>query len=161
MASGTQETRTCEHADVSAPPRTRTRVFPARPEQVREARKFLRAALQGCPAADDAILYLSELATNSVLYSNSRKAAGTFTVHAEIREHDYAWIEVEDNGGPWNAHPHRDGRAHGLDIVRELAADWGIDGDALSGWVVWARLDWIPAGCRPSWSQGPRSQSRR
>ena len=134
---------------VALPPRTHTRVFPARGDQVREARKFLSATLDGCPAADDAILCLSELATNSVLYSNSGKAGGTFTVHAELHENDYAWIEVTDNGGPWNEHPHRDGRPHGLDIVRELAADWGIDGDASTGWTVWARIDWNPAPPAP------------
>ena len=57
---------------------------------------------------------------------------------------DYAWIEVRDNGGPWKEPGHRDDRAHGLGIMRELAADWGIDGDALTGWIVWARLEWCP-----------------
>jgi len=89
-------------------------------------------------------LCLSELAANSVLYSNSARAGGTFTVHAELHENDYAWIEVTDNGGPWNEHAHHDGRCHGLDIVRELAADYGIDGDASTGWTVWARIDWNP-----------------
>jgi anti-sigma regulatory factor (Ser/Thr protein kinase) len=124
---------------------SQTRTFPARPDQVREARKFLRAALDGCPAADDAVLCLSELATNSVLHSNSRDADGTFTVHTELHENDYAWIEVTDDGGLWNEHAHHDGRSHGLDIVRELATEWGIDGDASTGWIVWARLDWKPA----------------
>jgi anti-sigma regulatory factor (Ser/Thr protein kinase) len=122
----------------------REQVLPARPDQVRVVRAFLAAALAGCPAADDAILCISELAANSCLHSASGKAGGTFTVRAEIHEGDYVWIEVEDNGGPWNQHVHPDGRPHGLDIVRALAADWGIDGDALTGWAVWARLDWPP-----------------
>jgi hypothetical protein len=42
-----------------------SRIFPARADQVREARAFLRAALDGCPAADDAILCISELAANA------------------------------------------------------------------------------------------------
>ena len=74
--------------------------FPARLDQVREARRFLAAVLNGCPAADDAILCLSELAANSVLHSDSRKASGTFTVRAEVHEGDYVWIEVEGKGGP-------------------------------------------------------------
>ena len=130
-----------EHATTS-PPRTRSRVFPARPDQVREARKLISAALEGCPAADDAILCISELAANSCLHSASGKAGGTFTVRAEIHEGHYVCIEVEDNGGPWNQHAHPDGRPHGLDIVRALAADSGIDGDPLTGWIAWARLDW-------------------
>jgi len=121
------------------------RVFPARPDQVREARKLIRAALEGCPAADDAILCISELAANSCLHSDSRKAGGTFTVRAEIHEGSYVWIEVEDSGGQWNQRAHPDGHPHGLDIVRAYAADSGIDGDPLTGWIVWARIDWHPA----------------
>ena len=139
-----KKTRMCEHAITTAP-RTRTHVLPARPDQVREARTFLRAALAGCPVADDAILCASELAANSCLHSASGKAGGTFTVRAEIHEGDYVWIEVEDNGGPWQKRDHRDGRPYGLDIVRALAADWGIDGDPLTGWAAWARINWPPA----------------
>jgi anti-sigma regulatory factor (Ser/Thr protein kinase) len=145
MTPGTQETRMCEHATTTSP-RTRSRVFPARPDQVREARKLISAALDGCPAADDAILCLSELAANAVLHSASGKDSGTFTVRAEIHADDYVWIEVEDNGGPWDKRAHSDGRPHGLDIVGELASAWGRDGDPLTGWVVWGRFDVPRAG---------------
>jgi hypothetical protein len=127
------------------PPHTFTRSFPAQPDQVREARAFLRAALEGCPVADDAVLCVSELAANAVLHSASGKPGGRFTVRAEVHPGNYVWVEVEDNGGAWNQHPHRDGRPHGLDIVRALATDSGIDGDPVTGWVTWARLDWPPA----------------
>lgn len=127
---------------VTAPPHLPGQVFPARPEQVREARSFLTRILAGCPAADDAILCLSELASNSVVHSSSRKQGGTFTVRAEIRAGYYLRLEVADDGGPWNGTSHGDRRAHGLDIVRSLAADSGIDGDASTGWLAWARFDW-------------------
>jgi serine/threonine-protein kinase RsbW len=130
------------------PPRAFTRSFPARPDQVREARAFLRAALEGCPVADDAILCVSELVTNAVLHSDSQKPGGTFTLRAEIHPGDYLWVEVEDNGGQWNQHPHRDGRPHGLDIVRALATDSGIDGDPITGWAAWARFD-VPSADPP------------
>jgi two-component sensor histidine kinase len=108
------------------------------------ARAFLASVLAGCPAADEAILCISELAANSCVHSASGKAGGMFTVRAEVHEGSYVWIEVEDNGGPWNQRVHADGRPHGLDIVRAYAADSGIDGDALTGWIVWARIDWHP-----------------
>lgn len=126
----------------AAQPRMACKVYRARPDQVREARKFLRASLAGCPAADDAILCLSELASNSVLHSNSRKPGGTFTVRVTSHEGNYVHIEVEDNGGSWQEPALRDGRPHGLDIVRQLADDYGTGGGALTGWVAWATLGW-------------------
>jgi two-component sensor histidine kinase len=88
------------------------------------------------------VLCLSELAGNSVLHSASRRPGGAFTVHVEIRRRDYVRIEVRDQGGPWDEHPCADGRAHGLAIVRALADESGIDGDALTGWIAWAKLAW-------------------
>jgi hypothetical protein len=35
-------------------------------------------------------------------------------------------------------------RPHGLAIVRSVASEAGIDGNVLTGWIVWARLDWPP-----------------
>jgi hypothetical protein len=130
-----------------------TREFPARPEQVGQARKFLAAVLQGCPAADDALLCLSELASNSVLHSDSRRPGGVFTVRAELRNGDYVRVEVRDGGGPWNEHPHADGRLHGLAIVRQVAAESGTDGNAQSGWIAWARLDLLRADTLPTGGQ--------
>lgn len=116
-------------------------VLPARPDQVQVARAYISAVLADCPAAGDAVLCVSELATNAVLHSASRNLGGTFTVRAIISDH-HARIEVEDNGGGWNEHHHRDSRPHGLDIVRELAAGCGTHGSPLTGWVAWARLEW-------------------
>jgi hypothetical protein len=124
------------------PLRKYDRVFPGTPGQVSQARKFLAAALECCPVADDAVLCLSELASNSVLYSDSKKTGGTFTVRAEVRDGDYVRVEVEDNGGPWQERAHRDGRPHGLDIVRNLTTNSGKDGNPFTGWVMWARFDW-------------------
>ncbi|HZC61500.1 MAG TPA: ATP-binding protein [Streptosporangiaceae bacterium] len=118
----------------------REQIFPAHPRQVGAARAFLAAVLDGCPAAADAILCISELASNAVLHSASRQAGGTFTVYAEVSD-DCIWIGVKDHGGDWEETLHGDGRPHGLDIVRELAVESGRQGSALTGWVVWAKLE--------------------
>jgi serine/threonine-protein kinase RsbW len=119
----------------------REQMLPARRDQIQVARAFISAILDACPATDDAVLCVSELATNAVLHSASRNPGGTFTVRAAIFD-DHVRVEVEDNGGTWDEHPHRDSRSHGLNVVRELAADCGRDGCPLTGWVVWARLRW-------------------
>jgi hypothetical protein len=134
-------TDTVSHRDASRA-QAWTREFPARPDQVGQARKFLALTLEGCPVADDALLCLSELASNSVLHSESRRPGGTFTVRAEMRPGQYVRVEVHDAGGPWDEHPCTDGRPHGLAIVRDVATYSGTDGNALTGWIAWARLDW-------------------
>jgi anti-sigma regulatory factor (Ser/Thr protein kinase) len=114
--------------------------FPAQADQVSQARAFLRRALAGCAMAEDAVLICSELATNAVLHSGSARPGGKFTVRAEVREGDYVWIEVEDQGGRWTEEKNEEG-GRGLEIVTVLADYWGIEGDETAR-VVCARLDW-------------------
>ena len=80
--------------------RTTGVTYPGTPEHIRAVRADLRPLLRGCPMADDVILCASELAANAAIHSHSRLTGGTFTVRAKISPGDYAWIEVEDNGGP-------------------------------------------------------------
>jgi hypothetical protein len=148
-SSFTAEAGTRDPATSGQPPRTWSRTFPGRPDQIRHARNCLTGLLDGCPVADDVILCLSELATNSVIHSESGKPGGMFTVRAEIRLGEYVRIEVHDHGGPWQEREHQDGRSHGLAIVRELATNSGVGGDALAGWIAWARLDWPDANTAP------------
>lgn len=116
--------------------------FPARADQVGRARAFLGRVLADCPAAEDAVLICSELAANAVLHSASVRIGGRFVVRAEVREGDYVWVEVQDEGGRWaeGEHPGHGGR--GLGIVAALADYWDIRGDD-TGRVVCARLDWL------------------
>lgn len=118
-----------------------TAAFQASADQVRCARDFAARMLDGWPTADDAVLCVSELATNAVLHSASRQAGGKFWVHLETFAGRLVSVQVRDQGGSWAYRSGRDSRLHGLDIVRHLAMDFGIDGDPQSGWIVWARLD--------------------
>jgi serine/threonine-protein kinase RsbW len=120
-----------------------SRVFPGSADQVAQARAFLRQVLVGCPMTDDIVLICSELAANAARHSASAKPGGKFTVRAEIRGGDYAWVEVEDQGGRWHAGEKTDEGRRGLAVVDELAAYWDIRGDD-TGRVVCARLDWPP-----------------
>jgi anti-sigma regulatory factor (Ser/Thr protein kinase) len=90
------------------------------------------------------VLCLSELAANAVLHSDSGRPGGTFTVRVESFPGAHIRIEVEDGGGPWLAPAPTPGSGRGLDIIRALAAEWGV---AISpaGRTVWARFDWPSA----------------
>ena len=123
----------------TAPP-VLSRAFSATPAQIREARRFLSGLLDGSPAADDAILCISEMAANATIHSNSRRPGGYFTVRAEIHA-DRLRVEVHDGGGPWTVPP-PDGvqHGHGLHIISQLAHAWGITGDSDAGWTVWAEI---------------------
>jgi transcriptional regulator with XRE-family HTH domain len=127
------------------PVRTCSASFPARADQLAEARAFLRRMLAGCPLADELVLICSELAANAIEHSASARPGGHFTVHAEVRDGDYAWVEVEDLGGRWERTEPSDARGRGLVVVDELAAYWDIRGDD-TGRVVCARLDWPARG---------------
>ena len=121
--------------------RTSEVTYPGAAEHIRAVRADLRPLLHNCPMADEVILCASELAANAALHSNSRLPGGTFTVRTEISPGHYARIEIEDNGGPWTpAIPDSTGH-HGLDIVRALATDWGIDSGHTTR-TTWARFDW-------------------
>ena len=118
-----------------------SRTFPATPGQVREARQFLAGLLDGGPAAEDALLCLSELAANAVLHSRSREPGGQFRVRAE-RHGGHVRVEVCDQGGPWAAAPSPDGQnGRGLLVVAQLARDSGRSGDEHAGWTAWFEIE--------------------
>jgi anti-sigma regulatory factor (Ser/Thr protein kinase) len=115
------------------------RTFAGTPEAVSMARSRVWDYLADCPVADDAVLVLTEFASNAVLHSLSR--VGTFTVRCELFT-TYVWIECEDNGGEWvKSEP--DGRPHGLDIVALLVGEgsWGIEQTSDNVRVAWARIE--------------------
>ena len=115
-----------------------TRTYPATAAHISQARRSLARALNGYPAADDAALCLSELATNAILHSQSREPGGHFTVRAAIHGGRLR-VEVHDGGGPWiRPVRRRDGQhGRGLLILAQLASDWGRCGNSATGWTVW------------------------
>jgi serine/threonine-protein kinase RsbW len=115
--------------------------YPGSAEHVRAVRAEVRAVLRDCPMADDVILCASELAANAALHSNSRLYGGTFAVRVMISPGNHVRIEVEDDGGHWSPAASDPTGHHGLDILRALASDWGIDGDHSSR-IIWASFDW-------------------
>ena len=118
-----------------------SRTFPATPVQVREARQFLAAILGGRPAADDAVLCLSELVTNATLHSRSREPGGQFSVRVQLHGSRLR-VEVSDQGGPWNqAAGTHEQHGRGLLIVGQLARDWGRTGSDTAGWTVWFEVE--------------------
>jgi anti-sigma regulatory factor (Ser/Thr protein kinase) len=128
-------------ASRTLPERTTDTTYPGAAEHIREVRADLRTVLGDCPRADDVILCASELAANAAQHSRSRLPDGTFTVRATVSPDLYVRIEVEDNGGPWNQGMIDPTRRHGLDIIRAIADEWGIDGDQTNR-TIWARFDW-------------------
>lgn len=121
-----------------------SRVFAARPDQVREARAFLGRMLHGCPLIYETQLICSELVTNAVRHSRSALPGGQVTLRAEVRQHDYTWLEVEDQGGDWTDDNQGGEGGRGLEVVEALANYWDVRGDEARR-TVCARLDW------PAW----------
>lgn len=103
------------------------RDFPAVPESVGRARRFLAECLDGAPITSDALLCLSELAANAVLHSRSAHPGGQFTVRVR-RAPGWLRVEVTDEGGPWKRRAPGETHGRGL-LVVELLADLVHFGD--------------------------------
>jgi anti-sigma regulatory factor (Ser/Thr protein kinase) len=117
-----------------------------RPDQVRAARRFVAKVLgEAEPAADIAVLLVSETVTNAVLHSNSRRPGGTVTITA-VDIAGGVRIEVSDDGSQESAPVVKgDGcvsGGHGLSLVERLAGQWGYVRDEFST-TVWF---WLPRG---------------
>lgn len=121
--------------------------YPGTAFSVRRVRADLAAIVEGYPVAEDLVLLASELATNAILHSRSGHPGRTFTVQVTLYPGDYAWVEVEDQGGAWAEDEYDGESGRGLRIVSAIAGDsnWGVDGDERRR-AVWFRLDWPDTG---------------
>jgi serine/threonine-protein kinase RsbW len=129
------------HQTTTAPLLVWSRAFPAIPPEVREARQFLAAILDGRPATSDAILCLSELVTNATVHSRSREPDGHFSVRIQLQA-SHLRVEVSDQGGSWAQPDNTDERnGRGLLIVDQLARNWGRTGNDQTGWTIWFKME--------------------
>lgn len=121
--------------------RTWSRSFRATAEQVREARRFLADVMGDSRVMADAVACVSELATNSILHSDSRRPGGHFTVHV-CQSSERLRVEVQDEGGVWEPrHEHGEQNGRGLAIVSALSRDWAISVDGTGSRIVWFELN--------------------
>lgn len=114
------------------------RSFAGDPDEIAQARKFVAEELDGRSATvvDNAVLLVSELATNAV-----RHVGSAFTVAVEDSRSAVRISVSDSGGGEPRARPldvgSTDGR--GLHIVGSLASAWGIEPTA-TGKTVWFTL---------------------
>jgi anti-sigma regulatory factor (Ser/Thr protein kinase) len=133
---------------------TWSRLFFGRTDQVREARRFVHALLEGsvesveCETAEQIV---SALATNAIVHTSSGQADGWFIVHVVLFA-DRVRLRVFDQGSttrkPEVLTPTaEDETGRGLAIVAELAAEWDVVGDE-TGRIVWADIKGLPPAAR-------------
>jgi anti-sigma regulatory factor (Ser/Thr protein kinase) len=113
------------------------RTFPDDVASVGRAREFVRLTVDDLAERDDAVLLVSELATNAVQHAH-----GSFEVLVRTDEDQHVWIGVADGSDEvpvlHDTDPKRD-RGRGLGIVDRLATAWGVD-RRVRGKVVWFTL---------------------
>ena len=118
---------------------SQARTFPNDTASVREARRYVLEVLGAIaqPAADAIALMVSELATNAVRHTSSR-----FTVVADRTEEQIRVAITDDGSGSPVVRTPRpaDTSGRGLQIVEELASEWGVvpsvDGTGKTVWFA-------------------------
>ena len=118
---------------------TAARTFGRCPADVPTARRFLREALDGHPAAFDAELLTCELVTNAVQHATD---AGWVTV-AVMRRGAVVHVDVIDDGRSglphWREATGQDEGGRGFQLVNEIAERWGFLRER-AGTCVWFEL---------------------
>ncbi|MFI9727214.1 ATP-binding protein [Streptomyces sp. NPDC052092] len=118
------------------------RAFPGLAEEVANARRFVAALLDERGPVEDAVLIVSELATNAVRHSLSGSVGGWFLVVVGLGD-DLVRIEVVDQGGPRVPHlcdvTSQEEGGRGLVLIAGCAKGWGVK-NWPEGRSVWAEL---------------------
>lgn len=124
--------------------RPKHRAFPGRPDQIAYARDFTRRVLGPCPVLDEAVLLVSELATNAIEHTATADE-GSF--HVTIYQGDsFLLIAVTDDGSDNVPTPGTQAdtlaeTGRGLELVELIADRWDYCGDGHSR-TVWFELSW-------------------
>jgi anti-sigma regulatory factor (Ser/Thr protein kinase) len=127
--------------------------IPGEPAYLHAAREFVACTPgHGCTCSDTAVLLSSELVTNSVQHSNSRRRGGTITItviavpggiRVEVIDEGSTTIPAASLSQPQELDLAENG--HGLRLVEILSARWGHYSDA-AGTVTWFELTEPPCG---------------
>jgi serine/threonine-protein kinase RsbW len=116
--------------------------FPGRAEQIARAREFTKRVLGPCPATDEAVLLVSELATNALEHTSTGNS-GQFRVTFS-RNATSLLIGVSDNGSAKTPEPGpldpESETGRGLGLVELIADRWGYCGRE-HGRTVWFTMD--------------------
>jgi hypothetical protein len=113
-------------------------MLPAHARHIGDARGALKALLNGSPLTDDVLQCASEVVTHSVVHGDSDEFPGYFTLSADLYDDGHVRVEIEDAGCPWPGLIRAAGDCGlGLLILRELASDWGVEGNGRGTWTVW------------------------
>lgn len=122
-----------------ATPVAATRSFARRPGEVPLARRFIRDALAGHPAAFEAELLTCELVTNAVQHATD---ADRVTV-AVMRRGSVVHVDVIDDGRTglphWREANGQDEGGRGFQLVNEIAQRWGFLREQ-AGTCVWFEI---------------------
>jgi anti-sigma regulatory factor (Ser/Thr protein kinase) len=127
----------------------RSETYPVTRGQVARARRMAAHVIGDHPKRDDAILLVSELATNVVRHSGARQ----FTLSILKAADGDLTITVTDNGNAdttphlCKPQPDNDVSGRGMRLVDQLAKRWGITRERATGLAVWFVLDGRPADC--------------
>ena len=123
--------------------RPKRRSFAGRPDQVARARDFTRRTLGSCPVIEDAVLLVSELATNALKHTTTG-LGGRFDVTI-LGGVSSVMIAVTDSGSgstPVSGAPSlEDVAGRGLGLVEFISERWGNCGGR-HGRTVWFELRW-------------------
>ncbi len=124
---------------VRAVPVTVTRTFARRLEEVPVARRFVRDALDGHPAAFEAELLTCELVTNAVQHSADSARVTIALMHRGPVLH----VDVIDEGRiglpHWREATGQDEGGRGFQLVNEIAQRWGFLREP-TGTCVWFEI---------------------